>query len=88
MFEKENDYVTNRKMYYDNKDYITKRFTYSDIVRGELIASYSIDVTEEEDYPDKGYTDYHFETNSYYYDVGKYRQVIRKNSTSFHIISF
>ena len=79
MFEKENDYVTNRKMYLDNKDYILKRFAYSDIVRGELITSYSIEVTDEHDYPDKGYTDYYFETNSYYYDVGKYRQVIRKN---------
>ena len=79
MFEKENDYVTNKKMYLDNKDYILKRFAYSDIVRGELITSYSIEVTDEHDYPDKGYTDYHFETNSYYYDVGKYRQVIRKN---------
>lgn len=65
-------------MYLDNKDYILKRFAYSDIVRGELITSYSIEVTDEHDYPDKGYTDYYFETNSYYYDVGKYRQVIRK----------
>ena len=39
MFEKENDYVTNKKMYLDNKDYILKRFAYSDIIRGELITS-------------------------------------------------
>ena len=87
MFEKENDYVTNKKMYLDNKDYILKRFAYSDIVRGELITSYSIEVTDEHDYPDKGYTDYYFETNSYYYDVGKYRQVIRKNDAG-EILSY
>lgn len=86
MFENENNYEKNQRMYRENEDFVNKYFAVSDKLRGELFGRHYVDLVEEQENQDNNTIEYVFKTAAYY-EGGSYTQKIKKR-TSGEILGF
>ena len=83
-----NNQIKNEELYYKHKEELKNRFEYSDIVRGEYIRPYNVELLNEENntFNNEEVTDLYFSVTDPFYVI-LYKQFIRKNNKG-KIISY
>lgn len=83
-----NNQIKNEELYYKHKEELKNRFEYSDIVRGEYIRPYNVELLNEENntFNNEEVTDLYFSVTDPFYGI-IYKQFIRKNNKG-KIISY
>ena len=83
-----NNQIKNEELYYKHKEELKNRFEYSDIVRGEYIRPYNVELLNEENntFNNEEVTDLYFSVTDPFYGI-LYKQFIRKNNKG-KIISY